>query len=155
MRTWKAYGAAAAILLFLASGKLPGTDVGRLEPVEAVQVCQEKGRITLKTDTGQWGRGATTEEALENLKATADREVFLETAVWLLLDPDLQEELPALAALLRPNCRLCLYQGSAELGEIARYLNQQKLTFPLKQWEKGKIPVLYEREGQLHLEQGG
>lgn len=154
MRTWKVYGAAAAMLLFLASGKLPGTDVGRLEPVEAVQVCRENGQIILKTDTGQWGRGTTTKEALEDLKETASREVFLETAVWLLLDPDLQGELPELTTLLRPNCRLCLYEGGEKLGTVARYLDQQKLHFFLKQWEEGKIPSLYEREGRLYLEQG-
>ena len=154
MRTWKAYGAAAAILLFLASGKMPGTDVGRLEPVEAVQVCREDGQIAIKTDTGQRGRGITTAQALENLKETASREVFLETAVFLLLDPALQEELPELAACLRPNCRLCLYRGGEKLEKIADYLEQQKLTFLLKQRDGGEIPYLYEREGQLYLEQG-
>ena len=154
MRAWKTYGAAVALLLFLASGKLPGTDVARLEPVEAVQICREEGRTVIRTDTGQWGKGKSLKEALEDMKQTASKEVFLETAVWLMIDPASVEDLTELETMIRPNCRLCLYTGRDELSEAAAFLNQQKLTFLLRQWREGKIPSLYKREGRLYLDKG-
>lgn len=154
MRAWKRYAAAVLGLLFLASTGLPGTDVARLEPVEVVQIRREAGKTTVQTDTGQMGRGKDLEAALLDMKNTASREVFLETAIWLLLDPAAGSDLATLEKLLRPNCRLCLYRGAGDLKEKAEFLEQQRLTFLLRDWRRGKIPILYEKEGRSYLEQG-
>lgn len=152
MKKWKGYAIVVAVLLFLAKGKMPGTDIGKLEPVEAVQIYSEKGQTVVCTDTGQWGKGKNLEEAYRQMKETASREVYLETAVWLLTDTGSLAQLPEMESLFRPNCRVCLYEGKEELKELTAYLDHQKPDFLLRDIGRKPIPILSEQGGQHHLE---
>ena len=65
----------AAVLLL----PVQGTDVGKLLPVEVLQIYKEEDSVVLTTDVGASGVGATVDAAIENLKATAAGIIFLDT----------------------------------------------------------------------------
>jgi len=71
-------------------------DVGKLEPVQAVWAYRENGIIVLETDTEDKGSGETVEEALKDLEANCLGIIYLDTAQFLLVSEDLQEQIPGL-----------------------------------------------------------
>lgn len=113
---------AGAAVWFMPRLEHPATDIGRLEPVEAVRLTVTESGVLLETDTGSSGAGKTLEEAAADLKNGAPGEVFLETADKLLITGDLGTNWETVYELFRPGCQVCAVQGEVDLIQAAAYL---------------------------------
>ena len=147
MKTWVAALLAAAAVILPRLGS-PGTELGMLEPVELVQVVCRGTTVELRTDTGDSGTGETLARAVEDLKARSSREVFLETADFLLLWGEAEPE--ELAEFFRPACSVCLGEPDTDLRKAAAYLRRHSPDRTLGEWQAG-LP----REQKLIMENGG
>lgn len=148
MKRWIVLAAFLAVILALPQRQ---GDVADLLPVELVYVYKEGNLLRVETDTGQFGEGATLAQALEELRATAPGEVFLDTADYLILTRDTVECLPQLADLLRPGTQVCLgFQADAQ---AAAYLAAHKPGVTLKDCRSGAValPTLVKREERYSL----
>ena len=99
----------------------PARDIARLEPVRAVYLYMEQGLPTLETDTGATGTGEDLESAYADLKNNADREIFLDTAQFLILDPHVPIT-DDFYALLRLTTRVVFSNEKPNLETISDYL---------------------------------
>ena len=109
---------AAAVLLRLPH---PARDIARLEPVRAVYLYQKDGLTIIETDPGTTGTGADLETAYAALRNNADREIFLDTAQFLILDPDVPIT-DVFYELLRPTTRVVFSNEKPNLETISDYL---------------------------------
>lgn len=145
----------AALVLTVAVGGMPfaGTDVAQLQPVEMIRVSQGERQVLVETDTGDRGVGSNLAEAFEDLKQTTSGHVFLETAEYLLLSPEMVERLPELTDYLRPACAVCLELGRAELERAAAFLSAHEPELTLRDYQAGRmdIPALITQKGEMHL----
>ena len=96
----------------------PARDVGKLDPVQALYLYIENGQYRIVTDIGAEGTGRTLPDAARELMACADREIFLDTAEYLYIPPDLP--VPAeLYDLLRPDTKILHTRGKPDLTQTA------------------------------------
>ena len=155
MRRWIVY--LMALFITAAVGILPfrGTDVGKLLPVETVRLTKQDDKILLETDTAGYGIGNDIQSALENLKATAMGNVFLDTADYLIVTPGGEDLLLELYAFLRPNCSICIQLGNAEVAKITEFLENHEPELTLQEYRGGlkKIPVMMIVEERMELVQ--
>lgn len=144
----------AAALLAASWVSRKGTDVGKLIPVQLLQVYMEEERIVLETDTGDLGRGDTLEEALNDLKATVSGMIFLDTADYLLVTEETTASLSSLASILRPGTEVCIVHEPVDGEKAAEYLEAHAPKSPMLRIRAGtgKIPVLYWEEERFRLE---
>lgn len=122
MKKWLYFAAVIAAVGLLARLPHPAKDISRLEPVQVVYLYEEAGDLRIETDTGARGSGGTLSEALASMRARADGEIFLETAEFLLLEPDV----PVTGEFfrhLRPNCKVFYTNQRPDLEASARYLS--------------------------------
>lgn len=125
MKKWLWLILAAAALAVLSRLPHPAQDIAKLDPVQAVYIDMEGDFYRIRTDTGDQGRGESLTEAETQLRANASGEVYLETAEYLILDPDvpITEEL---FAILHPDCRVCFSEEEPDLPAAAEYLSVHK-----------------------------
>ena len=97
-------------------------DIAKLEPVEAVAVYMEEGRVTLQTDGEDMGRGDTAQEALADLKENALAVIYLDTADYLLIGDGTEEVAKDLRQYLRESVQTGKYNGG-NVKEEAKYLD--------------------------------
>ena len=109
---------AAGLLLRLPH---PARDIARLEPVRAVYLYMERGMTTIETDTGTTGSGPDLESAYAALKNNADREIFLDTAEFLILTPDVPIT-EVFYELLRPTTQVVFSNEKPNLETVSDYL---------------------------------
>lgn len=129
------------------------TDVARLKPVDVIRVSTTNGGILVETDTGETGTGQDLDSAFENLKKTADGEIFLETADRLLISPQAVELLPELTDYLRPGCNICVEMCAVELDLVSDFLDTHEPGLTLQDHRAGQcvLPVLYLIDGRMYL----
>ena len=111
---------AAGLLLRLPH---PARDIARLEPVRAVYLYRYDGLTTIETDTGTTGTGPDLESAYADLRNNADREIFLDTAQFLILDPYVPITEP-IFEIFRPDCKVVITDLRADLKKAHDYLSQ-------------------------------
>ena len=142
-----------ALIPILSFGGFGGEDVGKLYPVQAVMICAAPEGVQITTDGGQVGKGRDVHAALEDLNATADAQVFLDTAEYLLLEPGMENRLSQLQPYLRPSCSLCLVSNQVTPAEAVRYLQLREPQQTLIQYEAGQrqLPTLIYNEGRMKL----
>ena len=99
----------------------PARDIGKLKPIRAVWLSMENGALSIETDTGDSGTGRTLTEAYEDMRSKADGELFLDTAEFLILDPDVPIE-PDIWDLLRPACKVVFSKEPPDLETISDHL---------------------------------
>lgn len=122
MKQWLWYAGVVLLIAALGGDSSAGKDVGKLQPVQSVYMtCQGKS-VVIETDTGDLGKGDTLEAAVEDMKASAVGEVFLETADYLLLSAECVELLPEAMKLLRPSCSVCLADEQPDMQQVGAYL---------------------------------
>ena len=109
---------AAAILSRLPH---PAVDIARLDPVRAVYLYMDGAAMTIETDSGDSGTGADLEAAYAALRNNADREIFLDTAEFLILDPNvpIAEDF---YEILRPTTQVICSDKKPNLETISDYL---------------------------------
>ena len=110
----------AALALLLMGGR--GTDIGRLRPVEVVQLYEKAGLLFLKTDTGDVGWGLTVEQAVNQLKETTPARIYLDTADYLLLEEGTEDCIPVLKMYLKRKTKVAYAPEGIDLEEAAAYL---------------------------------
>ena len=153
-------GLTAAALLLLGGMPFKRSDVARLAPVEALVVSVEQGRVVLDGGDCQ-GRGASWEEAWQDLQRGAEGQVFLGTAEQIVLTGSAVELLPQAvnSGALRPAAQVCVCPGPApDPKQAAAYLSAhktgvtlQRVQAALQRGESFALPVLMETEGGLRL----
>jgi hypothetical protein len=135
-----------AIAIVSAAGFLPfkGTDVSKLQPVEVLVLQYKEGLYTISGEDGLIGYGEDVLSALEDLKATASGEVFLETANYLLISEDCLACIEELSDFLRPACQLYQLEGEGVLASIAKYLENHPSDITLLSYKQNmsQIPRL-------------
>ena len=140
--------------IFLALLLLPGgTDAAKLAPAQVVSVQTEDGEIMVRTDLGNFGRGADLEEAFADLEDTTSGKVFLDTADYLLVDEASMAYLPELTQWLKGNC-LVFKSGEVEdLEGAALYLDAHPAGLELKECRSGNedLPIVTETDGRFCL----
>ena len=123
------------------------SNVGELLPVQVVAVYEEQGQTILETDTGNRGMGENAAEALANMKATALGNIYLDTAEYLLIGKNAQKEAEALRGELKGSVRVCALEETADLSEVASYLDVHGKLPKLRTWKSGsELPVLRPNE---------
>lgn len=122
MKKWLFLTAVLVAVAVLSNRPHPARDVAKLEPVQAVYIYEKDGALCIETDTGATGTGATLTEAAADLKAGAAGEIFLDTAEFLILAPDIPitEEFHA---ILRPTCKVTWTADPPDLRTAADYLS--------------------------------
>ena len=72
-----------------------GTDAAKLLPAQVLMIAQKDGRITVESDNGASGSGATLPDALAAMREGAEGTLFLDTAEHIILLQSAQALLPA------------------------------------------------------------
>ncbi len=127
----------------------PATEIGNLEPVTVVQIVAREYAIEVYTDTGAIGRGQDLLAAVDDLKDSASKEIFLDTADYVLLWGDLSREQDTIQRLFRPACGVCRAAPGIDLPSAAEYL---KLHSP--QRTLGEIRTGEKEDQILRMEEG-
>ena len=121
MKKWLVFAAVVTSVAILSRRPHPARDVARLEPVQAVYIYQKNGTLCIETDTGAAGSGYTLTEAAADLKASASGEIFLDTAEFLLIDPEVTITAD-FHTVLRPTCGVTFTTAPPDLQATADYL---------------------------------
>ena len=112
---------------------LEGTDVGKLQPVELVQIYKEGDLVVIVTDTGDSGQGHGVEAAFEDLEETTAGIIFLDTADYLLVSESAIGEVPALQNYLKSDVRVCKAEKGIDLVQAAEFLKVHPPRVKLKE----------------------
>lgn len=101
---------AAASVISLCMLPRTGTDAAKLLPAQVLVIAQEEGQITVESDNGVSGSGATLPDALASMRENAEGTIFLDTAEHIVLLQSAQALLPAAARQrqFRPAAKLYL-----------------------------------------------
>ena len=100
----------------------PARDISKLDPVQTVYLYMEGTRLHMETDTGDHGSGKTLPDALSDMKANADAEIFLNTAEYLILDPQVPIT-QDLFTLLHPTCKVVFSTEKPDIPAATEYLS--------------------------------
>lgn len=126
MKRWLRYGLWIVLLAALGFAPFRGTDVAKLNPVELIRASKNGGYILVETDGGDFGVGEDAPSAFADLKQKAAGEIFLETADYLLIAPELSDQIFEFGKYLRPACAVCLEYGEADLEKAVAFLKTHK-----------------------------
>ena len=121
MKKWLYAAVVFAALCLLTRLPHPAKDIADLEPVRVVYLFRQGATLRIETDTGAWGSGEDLAQALEAMRSGADGEIFLETAEFLLLSPQVPVT-EDFYTLLRPGCGVVYTDQKPDLTAAARYL---------------------------------
>ena len=147
---------AVYILILGAAVAIPirGTDVGRLHPVELIQIYKVGEQVSIVTDTGASGQGINAGEAIEDLKATTSGIVFLDTAEYLLVDGSAMEEITQMRNYLKRSVRVCESRGQIDTEVASGFLASHKPALRLEDAQNtGSLPVLSIENGKMILKE--
>ena len=111
------------------------TDVGKLQPVELVQIYKESEQVIIVTDTGDSGQGNGVEAAFKDLKETTAGIIFLDTADYLLVSESAIAEVPALREYLKSDVRVCKAEKGIDLVQAAEFLTVHPPSVKLKEYD--------------------
>ena len=144
------YGVLIAAALMMPTKPL---ELGKLKPVEVIQIDNRGGRIQIKTDTGDSGDGKTVELAIRDLQETTAGTVYLDTAEYALLPKD-AAVVEQMTPYLKRSVRLCQWEGEMKLDEVAVYLDAHGPKLKLKDYRMGmQLEILKEENGIMRLQE--
>ncbi len=126
-----------------------GTDVGKLHPVEVLYIEKQNGQFEITADTAVTGRGTTIADAVYDLHRVTPGNIFLETANYLLLSPDMEVPPEMFWNYFRPACLIYICNEKPALEKIAKLLESHPSGVTLLNWRNGaeNIPRLVQ-EGE-------
>ena len=153
MKKWLWLSAAFIAVAVVGTKPSAGKDVAKLQPVQVVCLSRSGDDITVWTDTGDWGAGATLKAAVENMKMAATGEIFLETADYLLLTPDCRAVLGDAGVFLRPSCSICLLEGEPDMERIGQFLELHAPEVTMMEYRAGRhrLQTLKTIDGRMSL----
>ena len=142
-------------ILFLSAALIlpqKDVDVGKLIPVELIQLDRKENLIVLSTDAGISGIGESVEAAAENMHDTTAGVVFLDTADFLVVAESAKQDIETIKEYLKPSVRLCALNAGVDLKEAAAFLGVHKPHCRLRDWEDGlELELLTNENGRLIL----
>lgn len=121
MKKWLYPAALLAAIGILSRLPHPAKDITALKPVRAVSIYLDGERLQIETDTGDSGSGVALTDAYEDMKSKADGEIFLDTAEFLILAPDVSIT-EDFYEIFRPTCKLVFSDTPPDLETISDYL---------------------------------
>lgn len=124
-----------ALLVPLFFVPLNRVNVADLLPIEAVAIYMDGDQVVLETDAEYKGAGETAEKALAALKENTPAVVYLDTAEYLLVDPDAVEQAEALRSHLKPSVKVCVCRAAGKVKYTTQYLEVHGDLPCLKDWE--------------------
>ena len=131
------------ILAAVIAAPVKQQNIGTMKPVRVVSVYKEDDWTIVETDTEDRGIGGTVEQAVQNLKDTANGIIYLDTAEYLLLSKDVLDVVEEIRQELKPSARLCMVTRVGDLSEAAKYLDVHGELPKLKNWKNGQeLPLL-------------
>ena len=122
MKKWLYLTAALTAFGLLSRLPHPARDISKLDPVQTVYLYMEGTRLHMETDTGDHGSGKTLPDALADMKAGADAGIFLDTAEYLILDPQVPIT-QDLFTLLHPTCKVVFSTEKPDIPAATEYLS--------------------------------
>lgn len=130
-----------------------GIRIDQLQPVETILLKQDEEAVMIETDTGAKGTGVNLQKALENLNASSDAKVFLDTTRYLIVTNKTEHLAEQMYGVIRPNTLVCRFRGDANLEELTQYLKIHSVEVRLMDLyeDKKEIPTLYYKEGRGQL----
>ena len=144
------YGVLIAVALMIPTKPL---ELGKLKPVEVIQIIHSEELIQIKTDTGDSGKGKTVELAIQDLQKTTAGTVYLDTAEYVLVAKD-QAVAEGMLPYLKETVRLCQWEGEMKLDEVAEYLDAHSPKMKLKDYRAGMLlEILKEENGSIRLQE--
>lgn len=151
MRNWIYMLLLAATALFFPSR---GTEVGNLIPVELIALRMENGVVVASADTGDSGKGKDIDEAMEDLRAGAAGEIFLDTADYLLLSAAFRGSREQLERWFRPGTLVYAAEDQVDPEKAAAYLQSRTGGLALNQLENAvPLETLIPSGGGVKLEE--
>ena len=118
-------------------------NIANLRPVQVVAFYGDGENLVIETDTCDRGVGATPQQALQNLKDTANGVVYLDTAEYILMEDTAQAAVEALRWAFRKSAKICKMQGQIDLENTADFLASHGKLPRIEDWETGaQLPVL-------------
>lgn len=114
------------ILVALLWAPVERLDVADLEPVQTVVIYMQQGMVVLETDTENMGRGVDLAAAVEDLEKNTPGVIYMDTAQFLLVAPDAQNQLNALQKYLSATVKVVQWDEKASVKDAARYLRVRK-----------------------------
>lgn len=153
MRKWIFCALVLAAIPVLSFGGFGGEDVGKLHPVQVVEVRADNNEVQLLTDSNDLGVGKDVSQAINNMNETSHSKVFLDTADYLLVKPGAEIWLPRLYQYLRPSCNVCYVTAEVDLKQVGQYLQLHEPKLTLIQYQAGerRLPYLISDEGRMKL----
>ena len=144
------YGVLIAAALMIPTKPL---ELGKLKPVEVIQIDHQGDLIQIKTDTGDSGQGKTVELAIRDLQETTAGTVYLDTAEYVLVPKD-ESGVEQMSPYLKNGVRLCQWEGEIKLDEVAEYLDVHNPKMKLKGYRLGmELEVLKAEKGRIRLQE--
>ena len=153
MKKWLYLLSGLLVVMVLGNSSSAGKDVGKLRPVQVVCVNMVDGQVQIWTDTGDIGVGIDLHRAVEDMKASAVAEVFLETADHLLISEQCVSLLSEAAIYLRPSCSVCLMDGEPEMEQVGQFLTLHIPKITLMEYRAGEhsLQTLKTTDGRMVL----
>ena len=129
-----------------------GTDVGKLRPVQVIELYRDHGEYVIETDTGDRGVGSSGMDALRDLKETTPANIYLDTANHLLIGEDTDGEVEKLRPRLKPNVKVCRVRDRVDPKMAGEYLRVHQELPRLKVWKQHEnLPILEQFGERLKL----
>ena len=153
MKRWWIYIILYAFVGLFGFSPFSGTDLAKLSPIEAIWLQEEKGTVSIITDSGNQGYGATVEEALVNMKNTASGTVFLDTADFLIVKLGSESLIAEMTDLLRPSCSVCVARTQPDMQAATKLLRSHEPSAKMKNLNvnTNAMPLLELQRGRLIL----
>ncbi len=142
----------ALILALVWVTPIERVDIGKLRPVEVIAVYKSGNTVVLATDTEDLGIGRNAEEALEDMRSTSPAVIYLDTAEYLLIAEDAEEEAETLRDELKKSVRLCGVSGKVDLKNAAKFLPVHGKLPSLRNWKaEDTLPVIRSEDGRIKM----
>ena len=149
---------AAASVICMCMLPRTGADAAELLPAQVLVIARENGQITVESDNGASGTGATLPDALEAMEKSAAGTLFLDTAEHIVLLQSARELLPAAARQdrFRPAAKLYLARMEALDAEACvAYLQAHPGRLTLAEARAALLRAEKPEPAVLLLEKGG
>ena len=131
------------ILTALCFAPLQSVEIAKLEPVQAVWLHAENGKMILETDTNSYGQGATVIDALADMKQNSSGVVYLDTAQYLFVSQSTEHAILSISPHIKSSVYLCSWEGQGSIQEAVKYADAHKIGIKLKNWSGVvKLPEL-------------
>ncbi len=132
---------------------LDKNNVGDLQPMEAIYLTRKDDLVVIKTDTEDLGIGDSLDEAVRNMHETTPGIVYLDTADFLILDPNAKELLWEMRGYVRPTVRVCLAEDEINIADAAAYLAIHRPKVEFEEANGNNLPHLIIEDGRIQLKE--